>query len=118
MTCILAPPVLSSLWARIFLDFFSAGNFIFSRLCAGCPAVEKMTRNSEALKLDVAIKFVLFSCICCLDTDAAYINISLIVIQSTLKRNISQFKETPITKVALYLAYHLTRQTIYGFGFS
>ena len=101
-----------------FLGFFFAGNFIFSRLCAGCPAVEKMTRNSEALELDLAIKFVLFSCICCLDTDAAYINISLIVIQSTLKRNVSQFKETPITKVALYLAYHLTRQTIYGFGFS
>ena len=35
--------------------------------------MEKMTRNSEALELDVAIKFVLFSCICCLDTDAAYI---------------------------------------------
>ena len=23
-----------------FLGFFFAGNFIFSRLCAGCPAVE------------------------------------------------------------------------------
>ena len=43
-----------------FLGFFFAGNFNFSRLCTGCPAVEKMTRNSEALGLDVAIKFVLF----------------------------------------------------------
>ena len=98
----------------------SPGNFTFSRLCAGCHAVEKMTRNSEALELDVAIRllFFLVSARFCLDTDVCYLNISLIVIQSTLKHNIAQYKATPTTKVALYLAYHLTRQTICGFGFS
>ena len=29
----------------------SPGNFPFSLLCAGCRAVEKMNRNSEALEL-------------------------------------------------------------------
>ena len=29
----------------------SPGNFTFSLFCAGCHAVEKMTRNSEALEL-------------------------------------------------------------------
>ena len=95
-----------------FLGFFFAGNFIFSRLCAGCPAVEKMTRNSEALELDVAIKFVLFSCICCLDTCRRCLHQYFVdrhPVNAKTQYCISQFKETPITKVALYLAYHLTR---------
>ena len=48
-------------------------NFPFSLLCAGCHAVEKMTRNSEALELDVAISlfFFLVSARFCFDTDAA-----------------------------------------------
>ena len=29
----------------------SPGNFTFSLFCAGCHAVEKMTRNSEVLEL-------------------------------------------------------------------
>ena len=42
----------------------SPGNFTLSHLCAGCHAVEKMTRNSEALELDVANMLALFSRIC------------------------------------------------------
>ena len=50
---------LSRLWTRI-LDVRSSdrgsqsfrGNLTFSLLCAGCHAVEKMTRNSNALKRD------------------------------------------------------------------
>ena len=57
----------------------------------GCHAVEKMTRNSEALELDVAIRllFFLVSARFCLDTDVGYLKISLIVIQSTLINNYS-----------------------------
>ena len=60
----------------------SPGNFTLSLLCAGCHAVEKMTRNSEALELDAAIRllFFLVSARFCFDTDVGYINISLIVI--------------------------------------
>ena len=60
----------------------SPGNFIFSLFCAGCHAVKKMTRNSEALELDVAISllFFLVSARFCFDTDVGNINISLIVI--------------------------------------
>ena len=38
----------------------SPGNFTLSHLCAVCHAVEKMTRNSEALELDVAIRLFFF----------------------------------------------------------
>ena len=40
-------------------------------LCAGCHAVEKMTRNSDALKRDVATRllFFLVSARFCFDTD-------------------------------------------------
>ena len=34
-----------------FLGFFFAGNLIFSRLCAGCPAVEKMIEIVRHLSL-------------------------------------------------------------------
>ena len=33
----------------------SPGNFTFSHLCAGCHAMEKMTRNSYALKRDGSV---------------------------------------------------------------
>jgi len=33
----------------------SPGNLTFSFLCAGCPAVEKMTTNSNALKRDGSV---------------------------------------------------------------
>ena len=58
----------------------SPGNFAFSLLCAGCHVVEKMTRNCEALELDVAICLLFFfvSARFCFDTDVGYINISLI----------------------------------------
>ena len=44
--------------------------------------MEKMTRNSEALKLNMAISllFFLVSARFCFDIDVSYINISLIVI--------------------------------------
>ena len=44
--------------------------------------MEKMTRNSDGLELDVAISlfFFLVSARFCFDTDAGYINVSLIVI--------------------------------------
>ena len=53
----------------------SPGNVTFSLLCARCHAVEKMTRNSEALELDVAISllFFLVSARFCFDTDVGYI---------------------------------------------
>ena len=38
----------------------SPGNFTSSSLCAGCHAVEKMTRNCETLKLDVAVSLLFF----------------------------------------------------------
>ena len=52
--------------------------FTFSLLCAGCHAVEKMTRNSEALELDVAISFLFFlePARFCFDTAVGYLNIS------------------------------------------
>ena len=49
------------------------------------------------------------------ENDVDYINISLIVILNA--KTISQ-KATPANEVALYLAHHLTRQRIGGFGFS
>ena len=51
----------------------SPGNFTLSLLCARCHAVEKMTRKSEALELDVAIclLFFLVSARFCFDTDVA-----------------------------------------------
>ena len=57
-------------------------NFFFSLFCARCHAVKKMTRNSEAPELDVAISllFFLVSARFCFDTDVGNINISLIVI--------------------------------------
>ena len=60
----------------------SPGNFTLSLLCPGFHAVEKMTRNSAALKLDVATRllFFLVSARFCFDTDFGYINILLIVI--------------------------------------
>ena len=49
----------------------SPGNLIFSLLCAGCHAVEKMTRKSDALKRDMATRllFFLVSARFCFDTD-------------------------------------------------
>ena len=38
----------------------SPGNFTLSLLCPRCHAVEKMTRNSEALELDVATRLLFF----------------------------------------------------------
>ena len=97
----------------------SLGNFTFSLLCTACHAVEKMTRNSMALQLDVVISllFLLVSGRFCFDTDVGYINISLIVIlnaKHTISRNSRKFQQL----IALYLGYHLTRQTIWEFGFS
>ena len=48
--------------------------------------MEKMTRNSEALELDVAIRllFFLVSTRFCFDTDVGYINISLVVILNAI----------------------------------
>ena len=80
-----------------------------------------MTRNSNALKRDVerdvatSLLFFLVSARFCFDADVGYINISLIVI---LNAKTTSRKATPTTEVGLYLAYHLTRQTICGFGFS
>ena len=47
--------------------------------------MEKMTRNSEALKLNVAISllFFLVSARFCFDIEVSYIHISLIVILNT-----------------------------------
>ena len=58
------------------------GNFTLSLICARCHAVEKMTRNIEALEIDVAIRllFFLVPARFCFDTDVDDINISLIVI--------------------------------------
>ena len=69
----------------------SPGNVTSSLLCAGCHAVEKMTKNREALELDVAIRllFFLVSARFCFDTDVSYINISLIVI---LNAKITQYR--------------------------
>ena len=90
----------------------SLGNLTFSLLCAGCHAVEKMTENSYALKRAVATRLLLFlvSARFCFDTDVGYIIISLIVI-------LNATTHYPAI-VALYLAYHLTRQTICGLCFS
>ena len=54
----------------------------FFLLPAACRAVEKMTRNSEELKLYMAISLLSFlvSARFCFDTDSGYINISLIVV--------------------------------------
>ena len=51
----------------------SPGNFAFSVLCVGCRAVEKMTRNSEALELDVTMSLLSFlvSARFCFDTDVS-----------------------------------------------
>ena len=56
------------------------GKFTSSLLCAGCHAIEKMTRNSEALDVAMSLLFFLVSARFCFDTDIGYINISLIVI--------------------------------------
>ena len=54
-----------------------------------------MTRNSEALELDVAISFLFFL------VSGYQINISFSYHESssTLKHNIAQFKPTPATKL-------------------
>ena len=62
-----------------------------------------------------SLPFFLVSARFCFDTDVGYINISLIVI---LHAKTQSRKATPTTEVTLYLTYHLTRQTICGFGFS
>ena len=62
-----------------------------------------------------SLLFFLVSAGFCFDTDVGFINISLIVI---LKAKTQSRKATPTTEVALYLAYHLTKQTISVSGFS
>ena len=62
-----------------------------------------------------SLLFFFLSAKFCFDTDVGYINISLIVI---LNAKTQSRKATPTTEVALYLAYHPTRQTICEFGFS
>ena len=85
-------------------------NLTFSLLCARCHAVEKITKNSDALKHDMATRLLLFlvSARFCFDTDVGYIIISLIIIlNATTQYPAILRKATPTTEVTLYLVYHL-----------
>ena len=65
----------------------SPGNFTLSLFCARYHAVEKMTRNREALELDMAISmlFFLVSVRLCFDTDVGYINYILLIVMLNAK---------------------------------